>query len=498
MSNSTSAAWPSREIWPALRAIEGRAHGAHVRLAPQRVDDVVHRCAGTRRRSPSRSSTGRGCSRSRAVEVRGREDLLGLLRIAGRGVDVLELVRSDERPGDRPPGRQKASQAEGDGLPVRGAPASRARGDVSVHGIRCSGPADPSRGRFVGPSPDRARSPRISSAVAGRGFARLPARCAAASATAARSSSGTPKSRRRVEAAEPRELARCASTASPPIASPKRATATGASSRLKRSAGEQAERVHRAVRRARSGRRAPAPSRGRARARRGRARGRRARRRAAAPRARDGRAASASTRGSALAISARAGERLLVALGVAVLDVERLGAVRERVQRRAGRHVARQVERQLDVVDDPDGPRPAAAALRSRGRASGCRSASSTRRRSRSSARARAAVRSPPTRTCRCRSPSRRRRARMPSGAGGHLDAVATAPPSSARRGRQVERRASAGSRSANGRSIPSLGEHLGQLGERSSGRSRAAAPARTRGTRGRRASRRGRLARTR
>jgi hypothetical protein len=56
-------------------------------------------------------------------------------------------------------------------------------------------------------------------------------------------------------------------------------------------------------------------------------------------------------------------ERLLVALRVVAFDVERLGAVREPVQCGAGRDVRRQVERQVDVVDDRHRVRACAAAL---------------------------------------------------------------------------------------------------------------------------------------
>ena len=60
---------------------------------------------------------------------------------------------------------------------------------------------------------------------------------------------------------------------------------------------------------------------------------------------------------------ASAVERERVALGGASLHVQRLRAVRERVQRRPRGDVERQVERQADVVDDPDRVRTGAAAL---------------------------------------------------------------------------------------------------------------------------------------
>ena len=49
----------------------------------------------------------------------------------------------------------------------------------------------------------------------------------------------------------------------------------------------------------------------------------------------------------------RAGERVTVGLVVVARDVERLGAVGERVQRRAAALGGRQLERQLRLVDDP-------------------------------------------------------------------------------------------------------------------------------------------------
>ena len=53
---------------------------------------------------------------------------------------------------------------------------------------------------------------------------------------------------------------------------------------------------------------------------------------------------------------------MLVRVFVVSGDVQRLRAVRERVHRRADRRLARQVERQLGVVDDPGGMRTGAAA----------------------------------------------------------------------------------------------------------------------------------------
>ena len=76
-------------------------------------------------------------------------------------------------------------------------------------------------------------SSSISAAVAGRGFAWLPARPAAASASSGRSASGTPSSRSRVDAAERGELARRRA----PTAARKRATASGAHCSFQRSAG---------------------------------------------------------------------------------------------------------------------------------------------------------------------------------------------------------------------------------------------------------------------
>ena len=58
----------------------------------------------------------------------------------------------------------------------------------------------------------------------------------------------------------------------------------------------------------------------------------------------------------------RARQRVLVRVLVVPDDVERLGAVCERVHRRADRRLARQVERQLRLVDDSRGCAPRAAA----------------------------------------------------------------------------------------------------------------------------------------
>ena len=161
-----------------------------------------------------------------------------------------------------------------------------------------------------------ASSATISSGVAGRGFAWLPAAPRPPRRRpAAGRPSGTPKSRSRSKPPR-RASARVRSTASPPIASPKRATSAGHERAVELERGRQAERVHRAVRQAVGAAERLRHRVGEREARRGRARGRRARRRAAAPRAPRGRAGAASTRGSAAAISAAPGERLLVALGV--------------------------------------------------------------------------------------------------------------------------------------------------------------------------------------
>ena len=81
------------------------------------------------------------------------------------------------------------------------------------------------------------KSPRTSSAEAGRGFAFPPPRTAAASASAGRSSRGMPRWRRRVK-----PESRASSSARPigscvRIASPKRSISAAATSMLKRSAG---------------------------------------------------------------------------------------------------------------------------------------------------------------------------------------------------------------------------------------------------------------------
>ena len=114
----------------------------------------------------------------------------------------------------------------------------------------------------------------------------------------------------------------------------------------------------------------------------------------------------------------RARERMLVGVVVVSVHVERLGAVRERVHRRADRRPARQVERQLDVVDDRR-----RAARRRRRRASSARgrarrSTSSTPRLRTSSGSRRAGAPRPPRPPCRGRSRCRRRarrRSRRPA-----------------------------------------------------------------------------------
>ena len=63
-----------------------------------------------------------------------------------------------------------------------------------------------------------------------------------------------------------------------------------------------------------------------------------------------------------LADQLRAGERVLVRVLVVSSDVQRFGAVRERVHGRADCRLARQVERELGVVDDPGRMRTGAAA----------------------------------------------------------------------------------------------------------------------------------------
>ena len=152
---------------------------------------------------------------------------------------------------------------------------------------------------------------------------------------------------------------------------------------------------------------------------------------------------------------------------------------------------ARQVERQVDVVDDrrPGALRPRRPA--SRGRASGSRRTSSTPRPSTWSARARRACRSRQSVLRRSRSRSRRRprgsrlRRRVPPN-------DATAPrPTSATCGRPSFFHRSLAI--TNGRSMPDLGEHRRAARRGSSGRSREAARARTRGTRAPRGSRNGR-----
>ena len=119
-----------------------------------------------------------------------------------------------------------------------------------------------------------------------------------------------------------------------------------------------------------------------------------------------------TTRGSHVRDELRALERVLVRLRVVPVRVQRLGAVRERVHRRADGLRPRQAERQPDVVDDAGGcarrrrRRASAAAGRAR------RSTASTPRPSTSSGPRRAARAPPPRSPCRGRSRCRRRRRR--------------------------------------------------------------------------------------
>ena len=166
---------------------------------------------------------------------------------------------------------------------------------------------------------------------------------------AARRSRGAARSRR--GAASSSTFAAGSSRA--PIASPKRAIASGATGRVEAQRRRQRERVHRAVRE-------PVAAAERLRHRVGERRGPRARAprpHEQAPRRSPVRASrscgSSTTRGSAAAISSAPASALASRLALRPLDVERLGAVRERVHRRADGLRARQVERQLDVVDDP-------------------------------------------------------------------------------------------------------------------------------------------------
>ena len=141
-------------------------------------------------------------------------------------------------------------------------------------------------------------------------------------------------------------------------------------------------------------RRAPAPSRARARGPASRARGRPC----AAPRKQLGpRVAVAAVREHARQRAARSAARPRARArppSRCARAVQRLGAVGESVQRGADGHGTRQVEREVDVVDDP---RPDSRRRRRRasgGRVSGCRRTSSTRHPSTSSARGRPACRS--------------------------------------------------------------------------------------------------------
>ena len=174
---------------------------------------------------------------------------------------------------------------------------------------------------------------------------------------------------------------------------------------------------------------------------------------------------AATTRGSDAAISRAPFERALVALVGAALRVERLGAVCERVERRADGLGARKVERQVDVVDDRREVRAAAAADDAADPGCARRSSASTRRPSRSSAPTRPAVRTRPTRPAPCRWPSRRRpraRRRRRRGTSIRSDGISDQRANM----RQVEA-IPALARDEQRPFDAELGEHAGQLRER-------------------------------
>ena len=192
----------------------------------------------------------------------------------------------------------------------------------------------------------------MSSAEAGRGFARAPGRSAVSAATLGSSPSGTPKSRRRSKPPSRASSSTFAGASSLRAHRPKRATRFRHDRSLKRSAGARqiafiapcesavaaAERLRHRVRQEEPALgRAPCPHASRLRG------------AASAPR---GRSPSRDDRRKPACDQPRADRRVL-----ARARVERLGAVGERVHRGADGLLARETERERGLVDDADGVR---------------------------------------------------------------------------------------------------------------------------------------------
>ena len=207
-----------------------------------------------------------------------------------------------------------------------------------------------------------AEAPRPRPGLAWRGFAFAPARSTTAAATSSSSSSGTPSSRRRVKPEARASSSTRAAGSSTPSASPKRPIASAATGSLKRSAGGRRERVRRAVG-------DPVATAERLSHRVTERQPRGAERGAGVLGAFEQPGASFEVLAvgehlrQRLVDQLRARERLAIALGVVTGHVERLGTVRQRVQRRPAALVARQVERQPRLVDDSGEVRSGAAAL---------------------------------------------------------------------------------------------------------------------------------------
>ena len=363
---SRTARAPSGGPWRRGRAGPGRAASGCCQrpAALERPHDADRRGERRRRRRRSPSRSGRAPPRSPSAEVRVRSGSPAPAPSRpSRSASPRASVPADRRAEVEDRREREDEPAEGRGLPVRGAPAPGTRGEVQA--IRRPLLAD-ANGRPItaSSSVDRAeRAPR--SRRRRRTRVRLvagPLRRGLGDSAASR-----PRARRsRAAARSPPRRRQLARRRSPVVArrspSPKRATASGTTCCVEaraRAAGRARSSRRAAGRRSR---RAPAPSRERGRARRARA----PRPACAAPRESSSRASrscgASTTRGRQRAISAAPSSAQLVALRVVALAVERLGAVRERVQRGPDGLGARQVERQADVVDDRGRVRAAAAA----------------------------------------------------------------------------------------------------------------------------------------
>ena len=140
--------------------------------------------------------------------------------------------------------------------------------------------------------------------------------------------------------------------------------------------------------------------------------------------------------------------------------VQRLGAVRERVHRRADGLLERKIQRQARLVDDPDDPRPGAAALAPAALRRAFRTTPSTPHRRRSSARRRAGAPSPRTPPSSCRPRSRRLRATRRSASSAAAVAASTVSTGACRR-TPVNRFETGTSRSARRSDVTSSGREL-------------------------------------